>query len=100
MVRRRWIVTGRVQGVGFRAWVQYRATSLGLAGWTRNVADGSVEVEAEGSAEEIAAFELMLRQGPRHAAVRSVTSSESAAKVREDADGADALPQPFMILRD
>lgn len=95
-MRRRFVVTGRVQGVGMRAWVQTQARSLGLAGWTRNARDGSVEIEAEGDAGTIASFERLLHQGPRYAVVGAVTSSESAA----DSGDAVALPQPFAIVRD
>ena len=48
MQRIRMIASGRVQGVGFRAFVQQVATSNGVSGWTRNLPDGSVEIEAEG----------------------------------------------------
>ncbi|MQA27055.1 MAG: acylphosphatase [Micromonosporaceae bacterium] len=45
------LVRGRVQGVGFRWWTRRRALELGLAGWARNLADGRVEVVAEGPRE-------------------------------------------------
>ena len=70
-------VNGRVQGVGFRWFVRDRATALGLAGWVRNRADGSLEVLAEGPAEALAAFEDALRAGPPGAVVLSVQAMRS-----------------------
>jgi acylphosphatase len=58
-------VRGRVQGVGFRATAMMEARSLGLGGWVRNRADGSVEVEAEGPAPALNLFAKFLGQGPR-----------------------------------
>jgi acylphosphatase len=64
-----WRVIGRVQGVGFRYFVIRRANALGLAGWTRNLWDGSVEVQARGAAAALSALEEALREGPSHARV-------------------------------
>lgn len=58
------VVTGRVQGVGFRAFTVRRAAALGLDGFVRNRADGAVETEAAGSEPAIEAFLDALRQGP------------------------------------
>ncbi len=63
------VVTGRVQGVGFRAFVVLRAREQALAGWVRNWPDGSVEVEAHGSPGALEAFVEALREAPRHARV-------------------------------
>jgi len=60
----RFRVSGRVQGVGFRAFVQREASLLGLAGWVRNTWDGRVEGEAEGPREAVLPFQAALRQGP------------------------------------
>lgn len=57
-------VRGRVQGVGFRWWVRARALELGLEGHARNMLDGRVEVQAQGSREAIAHLELLLREQP------------------------------------
>ena len=57
-------VRGRVQGVGFRWWVRSRALELGLEGHARNMVDGRVEVQAQGSRESIARLELLLREQP------------------------------------
>jgi len=61
---RRYTVTGRVQGVGFRAFVRHHARELGLAGWVKNEPDGSVVVEASGDTDGLDELERRLRQGP------------------------------------
>lgn len=66
------VVQGRVQGVGFRAFVFNRAEQLGLTGWVRNTADGSVEVLAEGERQVLEKFVTDLMQGPRAAFVIQV----------------------------
>lgn len=71
-VRRRVAVRGRVQGVGFRYSTRMVARRLGLRGWVRNVADGSVELVAEGPAEDVNALIAWCREGPPAARVRSV----------------------------
>ena len=71
-VRRRVVVGGRVQGVGYRESCRRQAERLGLAGWVRNRADGSVEAVFEGPAESVDAAVSWCREGPRWAAVRSV----------------------------
>ena len=75
--RQRFRVEGRVQGVGFRAWAVRQARALSLAGVVRNEADGSVEVEAEGTAEALGRLEQSLHEGPTFARVRSVTRLEA-----------------------
>ncbi len=65
-------VTGRVQGVYYRASTQERARALGLSGWVRNTRDGAVELEAEGPASAIEALVEWCRQGPPAARVRDV----------------------------
>jgi acylphosphatase len=74
---RRYIVRGRVQGVGFRWFVEREARALGLSGWVRNTYDGSVEVLAMGSQQQLSALRQKLRQGPRAARVDDVEESES-----------------------
>ncbi len=66
---RRYRVRGRVQGVGFRAFVWRTAAELGVSGWVRNRLDGSVEVLASGSDSVLAELEEHLRTGPRWARV-------------------------------
>jgi acylphosphatase len=73
MIARRYIVRGRVQGVGFRWFVDHEARALGLAGWVRNNIDGTVEALAMGTPEQQAAFSSRLRQGPRAARVDELT---------------------------
>jgi acylphosphatase len=73
-------VRGRVQGVGFRYFVEHSATLLGLAGWVRNRDDGSVEVYAVGAAEQLSELAGLLWKGPRWAEVRGVDESEAAVE--------------------
>ena len=58
-------VTGRVQGVGFRAFVAQAANNLGLTGWVRNVGYDQVEAVAEGQREDLEEFAAIVRAGPR-----------------------------------
>jgi acylphosphatase len=67
-------VTGRVQGVGYRAWAAETAAALRLAGWVRNRSDGSVEALVAGAADDVAAFLAACRKGPRAAVVTDVAS--------------------------
>ena len=69
---RRWLVSGTVQGVGFRFFVQHKATALGLAGWARNLNDGRVEVYADGEPERLDDLGAALYVGPTGAQVRGV----------------------------
>ena len=73
MTTRRYLVSGRVQGVAFRFFVLREATALGLAGWARNLADGRVEVLAEGEPALLETLGGRLWQGPPHALVTGVT---------------------------
>jgi acylphosphatase len=59
------LIQGRVQGVGFRWYVQREAGELDLRGWVRNTEEGEVEVVASGSAEDLAELRASLRRGPR-----------------------------------
>lgn len=74
---RRYIVRGRVQGVGFRWFVEREARTLGLAGWVRNRPDGTVEVLAMGNHEQLSRLHSRLRQGPRAARVDNIDVSEA-----------------------
>lgn len=67
-------ITGRVQGVGFRAWTQTQARALGLRGWVRNESDGSVRALIAGPDMAITAMLGRLREGPRGAVVADVVS--------------------------
>jgi acylphosphatase len=66
-------VTGRVQGVGFRAFVRQRATALGLDGWVRNRRGGSVEILAIGDVEQVDQLVDQATNGPTLAAVEEIT---------------------------
>jgi len=72
----RFVVRGRVQGVGFRWFVEREAHVLGVSGWVRNNADGSVEVLAQGTRDQLLGLRSRLRQGPRAARVDDVEESE------------------------
>lgn len=69
---RRWIIRGRVQGVGFRYFTQRSAFELGLTGYVRNREDGGVEVYASGPADQLSRFAALLQRGPRGALVQAV----------------------------
>ncbi len=75
---RRYVVTGRVQGVGFRWFVEREARALGLSGWVRNRHDGSVEVMAAGTNQQLNALYDKLKQGPRAARVDDVEVEEAS----------------------
>jgi acylphosphatase len=83
-------VSGMVQGVGFRWFVVGEAERLGLRGWVRNTADGSVEVEMAGTPEQIEAMMSRLAKGPPAARVSAV---------HRLTPGLDALPERFEIVR-
>lgn len=72
VVRRRVVVTGRVQGVAFRAHCKRTADQLGVDGWVHNRRDGAVEVAAEGTAEVVDRLVEWCRRGPPAAWVRNV----------------------------
>ena len=74
---RSFLVRGRVQGVGFRWFVEREAHILKIAGWVRNNPDGTVEVLAMGTLEQLAGLHGRLREGPRAARVDDVTESEA-----------------------
>ena len=76
--RIRAIVSGRVQGVSYRAWTRRTAVELGLFGWVRNRDDGSVELVAEGESECLVVLAEALRQGPPLANVERVAVNDEA----------------------
>ncbi len=77
-VARRYIVSGRVQGVGFRFFTEEIAAVEGVHGWVRNRGDGCVEIEAQGDAESLERFERRVRSGPPAARVDAVQVEEAA----------------------
>lgn len=91
-MRRRVIVRGRVQGVGFRWFVREHARTLRLAGWVRNLPDGMVELEVEGAPEKVAELMAHVAEGPDGAVVAGVEDVQISAT-------ADPLPETFTIER-
>ncbi|WP_422072498.1 acylphosphatase [Tranquillimonas rosea] len=65
-------IEGQVQGVSYRAWTEEAARRHGVAGWVRNLVDGRVEAHIEGAADDVAAMENALWEGPRAARVTAV----------------------------
>ncbi|HUX33029.1 MAG TPA: acylphosphatase [Gemmatimonadaceae bacterium] len=90
-VERRLVVTGRVQGVGYRWFARETARALGVAGWACNMPDGSVVLEIAGPAEIVARFTAELQLGPPTAQVAGVRVSARAS--------ADPLPERFTVVR-
>ena len=76
---RGWRVAGRVQGVGFRWFVERAARRVGLRGEVRNLADGSVEILARGERENLATLEREIRSGPPASIVERVEAFEPPA---------------------
>lgn len=89
-IKKRCVVQGRVQGVFFRASTRQMAAQLGLNGWAKNCSDGSVEVIAVGSKDNVQLLQKWLRQGPPNARVDSMQCSEFSASVE--------IPDDFLIL--
>jgi acylphosphatase len=81
---RHFVISGNVQGVGYRAFARQAARAIGATGWARNLANGDVEVHANGTPSQIEDLEGRLRQGPRWADVRGVKTTE--APVSGDSD--------------
>lgn len=73
-------VHGRVQGVGFRYFVEHSANALGVRGYVRNLDDDSVEVYASGTNAQLSELAGLLWKGPRWAEVRGVDESEAAVE--------------------
>lgn len=72
-------ITGRVQGVGYRAWLAGQAQAAGLDGWVRNRRDGSVEALLSGPADAVDRVAAACRQGPNLAVVDRVQVTDAAA---------------------
>jgi acylphosphatase len=92
MICRKYSVTGRVQGVGFRYFVARVGNQLRLRGIVRNLRDGSVECVAGGSPEVLARLESQLRQGPPASQVAAVSVVEESGALAAN------LPDGFEIL--
>lgn len=76
MPAKRMRITGLVQGVFFRSHAQEHASTLGITGWVRNEADGSVQFHAEGSPDALTQFEEWCHRGPRAARVDTIVSED------------------------
>lgn len=79
VIARRAIVSGRVQGVGFRFFAQRAACQAGVRGWVRNAPDGSVETFAEGEEQAVRLYIEKLREGPRLGRVTAIAEEEAQA---------------------
>ena len=75
-VARRFVISGKVQGVGFRWFTQDTAAREGVVGWVRNLPDGRVEALVEGEDEAVTRVERAIRSGPRGARVENVNVDE------------------------
>jgi acylphosphatase len=82
LVARRFLITGRVQGVGFRFFIEARATAEGVHGWVRNLADGRVEALLEGDRTSVERIESALWRGPSGAEVEDVSSEPAVPSGR------------------
>jgi acylphosphatase len=88
-------ITGRVQGVGYRAWVEHRAVAHGLEGWVRNRRDGSVEALFAGAADVVADMVASCRRGPSSARIdhiREAPANADALKLRPPGERFSVLP--------
>ena len=90
VVRKHMVITGLVQGVGFRYFTVIQARQLGVSGWGLNRYDGSVEVEAQGSQESVQALVKQLKLGPRWSDVRHIDIQDVPVK--------DDAPSAFRVL--
>jgi acylphosphatase len=81
-VARKYVISGRVQGVGFRYFAEHRAIQLGIVGYVKNCWDGSVEVYAVGDATSLEEFRCHLAEGPRSARVTNIAESEEPVDKR------------------
>jgi acylphosphatase len=92
---RQLVIRGRVQGVGYRAWVEDQARTLALEGWVRNRRDGSVEALFAGPTETVANMVKLCRRGPSSARVETVTDEAAgidALNLRRAGEGFSVLP--------
>ena len=82
-VARRYLISGRVQGVGFRYFTEAAAAREGLHGWVRNLPDGRVEIDVEGETDAMERFERNVRHGPPGARVSDVQADDTVPQRRE-----------------
>jgi acylphosphatase len=74
LIARHYLISGRVQGVGFRYFAERAAREAGVTGWVRNLPNGNVEVHANGTRAQIERIESRLRQGPPRSDIRGCDS--------------------------
>ncbi len=74
------VISGRVQGVGFRAWTEFMAERRGVEGWVRNLRDGSVEALFAGAEEVVLAMLELCRDGPPGARIDAINQREGSAE--------------------
>ena len=89
------VIRGQVQGVGYRAWVEYQAKASGLEGWVRNRRDGSVEAVFAGRPKIVAEMVALCRHGPPAARVEAVLKETAGAEeleLRRPAEKFSVLP--------
>lgn len=72
MSSKRLVIAGRIQGVGYRAWMVEQAMTLGIDGWVRNRSDGTVEALISGTADAVEELARACRRGPRFAQVETI----------------------------
>jgi acylphosphatase len=82
LIARRYVIAGRVQGVGFRFFAEAAAVREGVHGWVRNLPDGRVEARIEGDTEAVERVEAALRRGPSSSRVDEVAMHEEAPSGR------------------
>ena len=82
-------ITGKVQGVGYRAWCAETARAIGVSGWVRNAPDGSVEAAFGGTRDQVGSMLKAAQQGPAYATVLAVTVTGRDIQV---GDRFDVLP--------
>src|SRR5260221_12953221 len=92
-------IRGRVQGVGYRAWVEHRARAHALEGWVRNRTDGSVEAVFAGLADVVAKMIALCRHGPSSARVDAVTEETAGSDALHLRRVGDELSVPATNLR-
>lgn len=88
-------IRGRVQGVGYRAWIEYQATASRLEGWVRNRRDGSVEALFAGSPKAVAEMVALCRHGPPSSRVEAVlneTGHQEQLNLRQPGEAFSVLP--------
>ncbi|MDL4839703.1 acylphosphatase [Aquibacillus rhizosphaerae] len=87
VIRAHLIVSGMVQGVGFRATTQMQADKIGVNGWVKNLSDGTVEIEVEGKPEKVYQLIDIIKEGPS----RFIKVNDVHVEVYEDLKGYDSF---------